>query len=184
MDTNLIPRLADAMQRMEGYKPGTRAWRNNNPGNIWDGLTSGKVRRIWPNLPIDDKGFIIYPSPQAGRAALENDLRIKVSRGMTLEALISMFAPPHENNTAAYIRNVSTWSGIPTGVVLSSWGGEAAAPVIVARDDFPVGLAPDGSGPGSDVVEAFLDSFQSGDTENAALLIAAGLALAAAAVLA
>ena len=41
-------KLAAAIARQEGFKEGTRAWKNNNPGNIWDGLSSHKLVRIWP----------------------------------------------------------------------------------------------------------------------------------------
>ena len=132
--------------RQEGNATGTRSDRNNNPGNIWDGLAPGKARRIWPHLPIDSAGYVIYPSKASGRAALEKDLSIKVNRGMTLASLISQYAPPGPpegqqvglpaNNTAAYIRNVSTWLGIPTDrdlrTVAAGWeGGAGLFPTVV-----------------------------------------------------
>lgn len=116
---SVITKLADAIQRVEGYKPGTRAWKNNNPGNIWDGLAAGKKRRIWPSIPIDDKGFLIYPTPAAGRSALEFDLQQKINRGMTLITLINMYAPPIENDTLRYIKLVAEWTGLPTDVPLN-----------------------------------------------------------------
>ncbi len=106
--------LAAAIQRQEGYAPGTVAYRNNNPGNLWDGTSS-----IWPNLPHDANGFVIFPDYATGQAALENDLSIKVNRGMDLTALITMYAPPADNNTAAYIANVSAWTGLPTDIPLN-----------------------------------------------------------------
>ena len=117
---DIVKDLADAIQRMEGYKPGTRAWGNNNPGNIWDGLAEGKKKRIWPNIPIDDKGFLKYADYATGRAALEKDLALKISRGMTLTSLINMYAPPVENDTLRYIKLVSTWTGLPIDVPLNT----------------------------------------------------------------
>lgn len=116
----LIYDLSRAVARMEGYAPGTRAYRNNNPGNIWDGLTTGKTTRIWPHLPIDDSGFVVYPSLQAGWDALQHDLTVKYNRGMTLASLLTMYAPPNENDTAKYISNVSAWLNIPPNVPLPS----------------------------------------------------------------
>lgn len=102
--------LADAIARMEGYGvAGSRAQRNNNPGNIWD----GSKHRIWPKLPIDEKGFIKYPTPEAGRAALEYQLNLKIRRGATLRSLITVWAPPHENDTNRYIDLVAKWTGLP-----------------------------------------------------------------------
>jgi len=112
---SLITDLADAITRQEGRT------QNNNPGNIWDNMPV----RIWPSLPIDSRGFVIYPTPEAGRVALENDLAIKINRGMTLESLLGMYAPASDprNDTAAYIRNVSAWTGLPADVPLNTFGG-------------------------------------------------------------
>ncbi len=124
---SIVTDLADAIDRQEGPD------QNNNPGNIWDGLdpAHGKTKRIWPELPIDGRGFVIYPTPSAGRAALEHDLSIKIGRGMDLRALLTQYAPPSQNDTETYIRNVSTWTGIPTDVPLNQLN-QFPAGVIVA----------------------------------------------------
>ena len=134
---DILQPLAEAIKRVEGYAPGTRAYRNNNPGNIWDGISSGKTFRIWPNLPVDDKGFVIYPSYQAGYEALLNDLRIKVNRGMTLEQLITMYAPPSENDTAGYIAMVAQQTGLPANVPLNALDQQPAAPDYPSETQFP-----------------------------------------------
>ena len=137
---SVVRSIAAAITRMEGDGATTRATRNNNPGNIWDGLSPGKTQRIWPNLPIDEQGFVKYPTYQAGYDALLNDLRIKVNRGMTLQQLITMYAPPKgdtvggmdlSNNTAAYIQYVASQTGLPANVplnALDSASGGAATP--------------------------------------------------------
>ncbi len=134
---DILTQLAEAIKRVEGYAPGTRAYRNNNPGNIWDGTGNGKTQRIWPNLPIDDKGFVIYPSYQAGYAALLNDLKIKVNRGMTLEQLITMYAPPNENDTAGYIAMVAQQTGLPANVPLNALDQQPATPDYPGETQFP-----------------------------------------------
>lgn len=169
---NFISALADAITRQEGFHPGTRAWRNNNPGNIWDGVGGGKTSRIWPSLPIDDRGFVIYPSVEAGRAALERDLALKVNRGMSLTSLLNMYAPPIENNTAAYIANVSTWLGINPSQdlrqVAGNWGGSAAPSA-------PAGPAIVNAGNWNS------DWFQVPELEGAELLVVAAAVMVAAA---
>lgn len=93
--------------------------RNNNPGNL---------------RPLGaDKGFQSFESPQAGIDAMYRDLQAKVSGNSnamkdkfregytpTIETVVSTWAPPTENNTAAYINAVSKGSGIapnqPLGV--------------------------------------------------------------------
>lgn len=106
---SVITSLADAITRQEGGNPS-----NNNPGNLMD-----PNRKIWPQYPHASNGAVIFPSAAAGRAALENDLSIKVNRGMTLSSLLNMYAPPSENDTPRYIANVSSWTGFPADVPLN-----------------------------------------------------------------
>ena len=58
--------LALAHQRHEGYFPGSRSYRNNNPGNL----------RAGP--PSDDKAFTIFPTYEAGFNAMKYDLKVKI----------------------------------------------------------------------------------------------------------
>lgn len=102
------------MARQEGfYKVGTRAHRNNNPGNIWDGLSEGKKKRIWPNIPVDSKGFLKFLDDLTGWALFEKQVNLNVNRGRTLRQLITRWAPPVENDTETYIKNVVKWTGLP-----------------------------------------------------------------------
>lgn len=123
--TEIIDKIAGAIAVIEGFYDSPAKCkklgnpypnipqRNNNPGNVWDGLGKGKVRRIWPSMPIDGSGFVIYPSVEAGFAALKNDIKIKISRGMTLAQIIYMYAPPSENNTKAYLEGVAKSANLP-----------------------------------------------------------------------
>lgn len=65
--------------------------RSNNPGNLMPG---GKEA--------------VYNTPQEGLKAMANQLTRYGRRGLTtLESIISTYAPPGANNTAAYIKRVS-----------------------------------------------------------------------------
>lgn len=90
--------------------------RLNNPGNIRDPKTGE---------------FIHYPTKELGLAAMRDDLLIKIrgdsaamervhGRGYkpTIENIISVWAPPSENNTNAYIEKVARESGIDRKQVL------------------------------------------------------------------
>lgn len=87
-----------------------RGLRNNNPFNLKEvGINwQGKV-------PGQDSVFTTFESVRygvrAGLLDLFNDYSRKNLR--TIEALISEFAPPSENDTAAYIAFVSEYTGIP-----------------------------------------------------------------------
>ena len=121
----LITAIADAIERQEGYAPGTRAYRNNNPGNIWDGLDPehGKTRRIWPQYPIDEQGFLKLPDYATGRALMESQLRIKINRGETLPKLLNDWDSSDPAPTrAVYVANVSGWLAIDPNVPLNTMG--------------------------------------------------------------
>ena len=94
---------------------GTRGIRNNNAGNIrWDNKTQ------WlGQVGADDKGFIIFSEPVYGIRAMVRVLRSYQNRGIvTLEQIISTWAPPIENNTESYIKSVEQRTGFKRGDVM------------------------------------------------------------------
>lgn len=84
---------------------GTRGERNKNPGNLryepsiqWLGLD---------NPPSDADGYCRFVSSGMGIRALCKDMLSKWRRGLqSVRAIIEIYAPPTENNTAAYINDV------------------------------------------------------------------------------
>lgn len=120
IDPAAVSAIAAAIQNEEGYYPGSLAYRNNNPGNLayvgQAGATPGAG------------GFARFSSYQAGYAALENQISLDLNRGYdvngnpttTLSELITSWAPPSENNTSAYIANVSAATGFDPNAPLSS----------------------------------------------------------------
>ena len=84
---------------------GAKGLRNNNPGNIrlsadrWQGLAS----------PQTDPEFFQFESPLWGIRALARTLKTYIERHgiRTVAGIISRWAPPIENDTAAYIAAVS-----------------------------------------------------------------------------
>lgn len=88
-----------------------RGLRNHNPGNIRDyGIKwRGLVGR-------DADGFCIFDTPHNGLRALALDIVTKfrkprADRLDTVEEIIEIYAPPNENDTAAYIASVSNMIG-------------------------------------------------------------------------
>lgn len=83
----------------------SRGYRNNNPGNLrfiasnpWNGQTG------------NDGGYGIYDSPQNGTRALGHQLS---AYGLdTVAGIITRWAPSTENNTSAYITDVSDQLGV------------------------------------------------------------------------
>lgn len=95
--------LADAIQQEEGYYPGSRSYRNNNPGNLRYVGQAGTTG-------ADSEGFAVFASYQAGYNALVAQLQLDAARNpsWTLSDLINSYAPPSENDTNSYISNISS----------------------------------------------------------------------------
>lgn len=87
----------------------TRGERNNNPGNIrlsgtqWQGQVKGS-----------DPAFATFATPEAGIRALAKLLKnYQAKYGLnTVRQLIGRWAPPNENNTAAYVASVAAALGV------------------------------------------------------------------------
>lgn len=92
-----------------------RGIRNNNPGNIKTGIS-------WQGAVGDDGTFIIFADDTWGLRALARDLTTKINKdGLdTITAIITDYAPPSENDTATYIADVATDSGIGANDVLGT----------------------------------------------------------------
>jgi hypothetical protein len=70
-----------------------------NPGNM--------------RQPGQSTGFAQFKSPEEGLAAIDKQLQIYGGRGVnTVNSIISTWAPPNENDTASYIKDVSTRLGV------------------------------------------------------------------------
>lgn len=92
-----------------------RAVRNCNPGNLesgfeWLGLSKIRV----------DPPYCVFITPVHGFRALAIDLYTKWSRDdlETIEQIIAKYAPSNENDTEAYVRNVSDMVGVARNVPL------------------------------------------------------------------
>lgn len=101
-----------AIATFEGFFiEGSRAQRNNNPGNLrgWD-----------PALPKDPQGFDIFPDFNAGLLALWKQIWLNIFRDLTLKeffvgktGVYPGYAPLEDGNTLQYPRFVSKIAGIP-----------------------------------------------------------------------
>lgn len=125
---DIVGALAEAIARFEGYyRPGSRANRNNNPGNLRDRPANDRRGPIWPQYPKDRGGYVIFPSPEVGWAELRKRIERSVSAGQSLRAFLSVYAPPAENPTESYIRTVAGWLGIDPELPLRSYASGQVA---------------------------------------------------------
>lgn len=92
-----------------------RGIRNNNPGNIrrgepWQGLAPEQT----------DPDFCVFESPEYGIRAMARVLiNYRKKHGIhTLQGIVTRWAPPEENDTAAYVRHVAEACGVhPLAIV-------------------------------------------------------------------
>lgn len=86
---------------------GTRAWRNMNPGNIRYSEFTRRMGAIG-----QAGGFAVFPDEQTGMRAIGELLRSNSYNRLTIAGAISRYAPPTENNTAAYHRRIQELTGL------------------------------------------------------------------------
>jgi hypothetical protein len=130
---DLTSDIASAIAQMEGYNtPGTLAARNNNPGNLRSG----------PGQTGTSGGFAVFPDPQTGWNALDNQVQLNIGRGLTLQQFFAGgngypgYAPSADsNNPTQYAAFVGTRAGIPTDVPLTSLESGASTPASYSTID-------------------------------------------------
>lgn len=82
---------------------GTRAFRNNNPGNLK--FSTGEKALAAGAVGVDPEGFAIFSSVEDGDRA-RNQVVFGTYRNSKLTDMIAKYAPASENNTAAYQASV------------------------------------------------------------------------------
>lgn len=108
-----VIRLADgSVVRREG----TRAWRNNNPGNI----EYGEFARSMGAVGSDGR-FAVFPNYEAGRSAKEKLLFNTSSyKNLSITGAVNRYAPSFENDTGAYTRSITDDLGVPETTSLNA----------------------------------------------------------------
>ena len=97
---DLIQRITNAIFRQEGMPADYP-----NPGNL--------RQAPWSTRAIVNGGFWKPTSRAEGVSGAAHVVALAIARGKSLEQLISQWAPPNENKTATYIKNVKEWAAIP-----------------------------------------------------------------------
>ena len=98
-----------------------RGVRNNNPGNIdrtavvWQGEDRSATALT------NERRFCVFSTPEAGFRALAKTLLTYQNRhGLrTVRDMINRWAPPVENNTSAYVRQVANEVGVGATEIVS-----------------------------------------------------------------
>lgn len=119
--------VALAVQRQEGYYPGSIAYRNNNPGNLMYAGQRGAIGK-------DASGFAIFPDYATGFQALLNQITLDANRGMTIDQFTASYAPASVpgNNPGAYAQNIANAAGLSPSDFLSQASDASFSPTQAA----------------------------------------------------
>ena len=90
----------------------------HNPGNV-SKLPDGQ--KWLGEVESDSPRFSAFDTPLHGLRALAKTLIAYETKHeiKTLSGAVHRYAPPEENQTKEYVRNVSTWTGIPANAPIS-----------------------------------------------------------------
>lgn len=111
-------------------RTGTRAWRNNNPGNIEYGAFAKSQGAVG-----SDGRFAVFPSYEAGRQAKAALIFESPSyRDKTIMQAIARYAPSFENDTQAYANAVARAAGVSVGTPMSQLSASQREAVLDAME--------------------------------------------------
>lgn len=116
-----------------------RGIRNNNPGNL------RPTKDQWQGANGDDGGYLKFKTPEAGlRAMAKNLVTQQEKHGLnTVEDIITKYAPKEDdNNTMAYISQVSTAMGVGPGDRLNLKDPQVLQGMMVAMIKHENGVQP------------------------------------------
>ena len=110
--------LASTIQTLEGWYPGSLSYRLNNPGNLKYAGQAGAV----PSSIAGPDGipFAQFSSYDAGKAALERQIALDASRGLSISAFAKKYAPAEDaNNPVSYAAHLASARGLSVDAPLS-----------------------------------------------------------------
>ncbi len=93
---------------------GTRAWRNQNPGNI----RLSDVARAAGAIG-QAGGFAVFPNDSVGMAAIKTLLLSPGYRNRTIAGAVIKWAPPFENDTVSYKSQIKRLTGLSTAIKIT-----------------------------------------------------------------
>lgn len=164
--------VASAIQTIEGWFPGSVSQSNNNPGNLKYAGQPGAIGQ-------DASGFAVFPTVAAGTQALDNQIALDASRGLTIQQFAAKYAPAQDsNNPASYAAQIAAATGLSVSDPLSA--ADTSALESISQSAVP--LQPDTSG--LDLSFLTTGSVSSDSTDSTMLYVGLGLGAAALALLA
>lgn len=115
--------VASTIQTQEGWYPGSLSYRNNNPGNLMYAGQAGAIGE-------DAAGFAIFPDYATGLQALDNQISLDASRGLSISAFTAKYAPASAgNDPVSYASQIANAAGLsPSDPLSLAISGDSGAP--------------------------------------------------------
>jgi hypothetical protein len=177
---DFVSSLASAIQQMEGWYPGSLAYRNNNPGNLRPGLLA-------VGATGSSGGYAVFPNYQTGWNALLGLIQSPGYWNLTLTQFFAKYAPGADNNNpAAYAASVAATLGVDANTPISqlaSGGGAVAAAAAPPDNSGDGGSGTIDTGDAAGSPDTSSDTSDSSSVSPLALGIGVGAILLAALVL-
>jgi hypothetical protein len=107
---------------------GSMAWRNNNPGNIRYTQFSRDVLGAIGQA----NGFSVFANTQTGTLGINKLLQTSTYQKLTVAGAINRYAPPFENNTAAYQKRLAQLTGVSLNKGMNTLTGPELDKVVNA----------------------------------------------------
>lgn len=110
---NKVQRFAEAVAYAEGFRPGTLAWKNNNPGDL-------KISSV-PSIGKDAQGHLMFATPEDGWRALRLQLGYIVtgqSSVYTLDMTIRTMGTKYAEWSGNWSKNVASKLGVSEDTTL------------------------------------------------------------------
>jgi len=108
-------------------REGVRNWRNNNPGN----LEFGRYAKSKDAVGTDGR-FAVFPTLEDGMEAKRDLIFGNRYIDLSIAQAISKYAPPHENDTNMYIRQIMEATGANSQTLLKELSGSQRESMLSA----------------------------------------------------
>jgi hypothetical protein len=117
---NKLEAFCEAIKTHEGWSPGSRSWRNNNPGNCR--YSSVGYLDIYKPVLKDAQNFAVFKDYATGWLYLKNlvGTKIQANPNQSIAAFFEIYAPASDNNDPVrYAQVVATACGLKTSDPIS-----------------------------------------------------------------
>jgi hypothetical protein len=133
------------------YNPQTQQMEFSNEAQVTNPTAPAGIRNNNPGAMMPGGKLAQYPDMQTGLAALDGNLASYGKQGVnTVAGVISKWAPPNENDTQAYIKDVSQRLGIPPNQKIDLTNPlqrQALSTAIALHENGPSGVFGGGGAP-------------------------------------